>query len=150
MSAITNCRFRAYSRLLRRNIGWTLDSHERTFAHATNINATGRVRMWRGGLRFSLSVPAPFVWRCLNSRTITQFPHPPHRTGRALLTHPALGQDACLRTRKVIGNSSDLPHGAVAPRRPPIRCPAHNRQCRHLGGHSLPGSRSGSFLRFST
>ena len=27
--------------------------------------AFGRVRMWRGGLRFSLSVTAPFVWRCL-------------------------------------------------------------------------------------
>jgi hypothetical protein len=27
-----------------------------------------RVRMWRGGLRFSLSAPAPFVWRCLTSR----------------------------------------------------------------------------------
>ena len=31
--------------------------------------AFGRVRMWRGGLRFSLSVTAPFVWRCLSSRT---------------------------------------------------------------------------------
>ena len=49
--------------------------------------------MWRGGRRWSLSVAAPFVWRCLNSPTITPFPHPPHRTGRALLTHPALGQD---------------------------------------------------------
>jgi len=33
--------------------------------------------MWRGGLRYSLSVAAPFVWRCLNSRTISPFPHPP-------------------------------------------------------------------------
>ena len=55
--------------------------------------AFGRVRMWRGGLRFGLSVPAPFVWRCLNSRTITPFPHPPHRTGHANFSHPALGQD---------------------------------------------------------
>ena len=30
--------------------------------------------MWRDGLRSSLSVAAPFVWRCLNSRTITPFP----------------------------------------------------------------------------
>jgi hypothetical protein len=50
--------------------------------------------MWRGGLRFSLSVAAPFVWRCLNSRTITPFPHPSHRTGQADLPHPALGQDS--------------------------------------------------------
>ena len=61
----------------------------------------GRVRMWRGGLRCGLSVSAPFVWRCLTSRTITPFPHPPHRTGRADCPHPALGQDACLRTREV-------------------------------------------------
>ena len=53
----------------------------------------GRVRMWRGGLRFSLSVAAPFVWRCLNSHTITPFPHPPHRTGQADFLHPALGQE---------------------------------------------------------
>ena len=53
----------------------------------------GRVRVWRGGLRFGLSVSAPFVWRCLTSRTITPFPHPPHRTGRAVFPHPALGQD---------------------------------------------------------
>ena len=57
--------------------------------------------MWRGGLRRSLSVSAPFVWRCLTSRTITPFPHPPHRTGHAELPHPALGQDTHLRTRKV-------------------------------------------------
>ena len=39
-----------------------------------------RVEMWRGGLRFGLSVAASFVWRCLTSRPITPFPHPPgHR-----------------------------------------------------------------------
>ena len=57
------------------------------------MTAAGRVRMWRGGLRSSLSVSAPFVWRCLNSSTITPFPHPPHRTGHADFPHPALGQD---------------------------------------------------------
>ena len=55
--------------------------------------------MWRGGLRFGLSVTAPFVWRCLTSRTITPFPHPPHRTGQAELPHPALGQDSRLHPR---------------------------------------------------
>jgi len=44
---------------------------------------SGRVEMWRGGLRFCLSVAASFVWRCLNSLTITPFPHPAHRTGHA-------------------------------------------------------------------
>ena len=67
----------------------------------------GRVRMWRGGLRCSLSVAAPFVWRCLNSRTLTPFPHPAHRTGHAELPHPALGQDTYLCTRKVIRSSPD-------------------------------------------
>jgi hypothetical protein len=49
--------------------------------------------MWRGGLRFSLSVAAPFVWRCLNRHTITPFPHPPHRTGHVDLLHPTIVQD---------------------------------------------------------
>ncbi len=30
--------------------------------------AHSRVGMWRGGGRIGLSVSAPFVWRCLNSR----------------------------------------------------------------------------------
>jgi len=52
-----------------------------------------RVEMWRGGVRFGLAVTAPFVWRCLSSRTLTPFPHPAHRTGQADFPHPALGQD---------------------------------------------------------
>src|SRR5687768_925858 len=52
----------------------------------------GRVGMWRGGGRSSISVAAPFGRRCPTSQTIAPFPHPAHRTGRALLTHPALGQ----------------------------------------------------------
>src|SRR5271169_4714169 len=43
-----------------------------------------------------MSVSAPFVWRCLNSSTMAPFPHPAHRTGRADLPHPALGQDLTL------------------------------------------------------
>jgi transposase len=50
----------------------------------------GRVEMWRGGGRYGIAVSAPFGWRCPMSRTVTPFPHPPRRTGRALLTHPAL------------------------------------------------------------
>jgi hypothetical protein len=73
----------------------------------------GRVRMWRGGLRCGLSVPAPFVWRCLTSQTIAPFPHPPHRTGQADFPHPALGQDPCLRTRKVIPRLLAIAQGRV-------------------------------------
>src|SRR5258708_786003 len=49
--------------------------------------------MWRGFCRSDISVSAPFVWRCLSGSTVTPFPHPAHRTGRADFPHPALGQD---------------------------------------------------------
>jgi hypothetical protein len=52
-----------------------------------------RVEMWRGDGRQEMSVAAPFVWRCPSTPTIAPFPHPAHRTGRATLPHPALGQD---------------------------------------------------------
>ena len=58
-----------------------------------SISAVGRVEMWRGGSRLGLSVAAPFVWRCPSNLAVTPFPHPAHRTGRADLPHPALGQD---------------------------------------------------------
>jgi hypothetical protein len=113
-------------------------------------SANGRVRMWRGGLRCGLSVPAPFVWRCLTSRTITPFPHPPHRTGQAELPHPALGQDACLRPRKV---SCRPPHHRRGPCYPPRLTTsgrvAANRWCRRLGEPPLPGLKSEFSLRFS-
>src|ERR1700694_2704079 len=53
----------------------------------------GRVEVWRGGCRPSISVAAPFVWRCLTGSTLAPFPHLAHRTGHADLPHPALGQD---------------------------------------------------------
>ena len=54
---------------------------------------SGRVELWRGSIRFGLSVSAPFVWRCPSTLALTPFPQPAHRTGRADLPHPALGQD---------------------------------------------------------
>jgi hypothetical protein len=48
--------------------------------------------MWRGNGSLDATVAAPFVWRCLNGRSMTPSPHPAHRTGRADLPHPALGQ----------------------------------------------------------
>ena len=53
----------------------------------------GRVEMWRGDVRLSMSVSAPFVWRCLSGSAVAPFPHPAHRTGHADFPHPALGQD---------------------------------------------------------
>ena len=38
----------------------------------------------------------PFVWWCLNCPSMTPFPHPAHRTGRADFPHPALGQGSKL------------------------------------------------------
>jgi hypothetical protein len=76
--------------------GWgqlVLAKSIRTVLTDRRMTGLGRVGMWRGGGRFSLSVSAPFVWRCLNSQTVTPFPHPAHRTGHADLPHPALGQD---------------------------------------------------------
>jgi len=82
----------------------------------------GRVEMWRGGGRFSLSVSAPFVWRCPSNLAVAPFPHPAHRTGHADLPHPALGQDTCLRPRKVVRGSTDQQYGPCVP-----RCTAHGR-----------------------
>ena len=58
-----------------------------------STHGLGRVGMWRGGVRSSMRVAAPFVRRCLSGLSIAPFPHPSHRTGHADLPHPALGQD---------------------------------------------------------
>ena len=54
--------------------------------------------MWSRGearwFRLSLSVADPFVCRCLTNSALLPFPHPAHRTGRADLPHPALGEDS--------------------------------------------------------
>src|SRR5271169_3052181 len=71
--------------------------------------------MWRGGSRVGLSVAAPFVWRCPSNLTIASFPHPAHRTGQADLPHPALGQDACFRPRKVALCWTEQQHGPCVP-----------------------------------
>src|SRR5216684_8993510 len=62
-------------------------------AQKTFAQYFGRVEMWRGGFRLHISVSASFVWRCLSGSTVAPFSHPAHRTGRANLSHPALGQD---------------------------------------------------------
>ncbi len=75
----------------------------------------GRVGMWRGGGRIGLSVSAALVWRCLTSRAMAPFPHPAHRTGRALLTHPALGQDFTPSHTEGHEQPSDQPPGPWDP-----------------------------------
>ena len=84
--------------------------------------AIGRVEMWRGGSRVGLSVAAPFVWRCPDNLAVAPFPHPAHRTGRADLPHPALGQDACFRPRKVALCLIEQQQGPCVP-----ACNSHGR-----------------------
>jgi len=50
----------------------------------------GRVGIWHGGNRSSVSVPAPVVRRCLSSSTVAPFPHPSHRTGHEDLLCPEM------------------------------------------------------------
>jgi transposase len=52
----------------------------------------GRVEMWRGCGRPSISVSAPFVWRCLTNSTLAPSPHPARQTGRADFPHPAFSR----------------------------------------------------------
>jgi len=78
----------------------------------------GRVEMWRGGGRFGLSVAASFVWRCPSTLAVTPFPHPAHRTGRADLPHPALGQDI---TPARVTPSADSEHSSEFDRLPNLR-----------------------------
>src|SRR3954468_7392740 len=70
------------------------DDHVRRLKMLENdITEMGRVGMWRGGVRSTISVAAPFVWRCLSGSAITPFPYPAHRTQQADFPHCALGQD---------------------------------------------------------
>jgi hypothetical protein len=66
-----------------------------------------RVETWRGGVRSSMSVSAPFVWRCLSGSTVAPFPRPAHRTGQADFPHPALGQDLSRLSRATPSAASE-------------------------------------------
>ena len=59
---------------------------EEEFVASVSTGGVGRVEVWRGDVRPSMSVSAPFVWRCLSGSTVAPFPHPAHRTGRADLS----------------------------------------------------------------
>src|SRR5580700_9242241 len=56
------------------------------------------LNVWSRGVarwfRWSLSVADSFVCRCLTNSAMLPFPHAAHRTGRAGLPHPALGEDS--------------------------------------------------------
>jgi hypothetical protein len=70
-------------------------------ARPLDSNGANRVYwdyLWSRGVarwfRWSLSVADPFVCRCLTSSAMLPVPHLAHRTGRADLPHPALGEDS--------------------------------------------------------
>ncbi len=78
----------------------------------------------------------------------TPFPHPAHRTGRALFTHPALGQDITPSHTEGHEQSSDQP---PRPCYPSVLRSARllaNRQCHHLGRQWLPKPTPRFSLRF--
>src|SRR5437588_8889747 len=69
---------------------WTNSGHRQTaIAWPKSVES----RCDAVALGSNISVAAPFVWRCLTNSTMASFPHLAHRTGRARLRHPALGQD---------------------------------------------------------
>ena len=104
----------------------------------------GRVEVWRGGVRPSMSVPAPFVWRCLSGSAVAPFPHPAHRTGRADFPHPALGQD-------LTPSSRATPSAASEHHLELIGCPismSFATFCVCLELRSLPSTRVTRFPRY--
>ncbi len=76
-------------------VDWSNPPRRRTMTvvSAQRTAGGGRVGVWRGGVRPSVSVSAPFVRRCLSGSAIAPFPHPSHRTQQADFPHCALGQD---------------------------------------------------------
>ncbi len=84
------------------------------------LHSQGRVGMWRGGGRIGLSVSAPFVWRCLNSRANYSVPTP-RSSNRTCATNASGSRTrhhafAHGRSRAAIRPTAR----AVEPQRPPI------------------------------
>jgi hypothetical protein len=93
-------------------------TQSRRSSFSSLTTATGRVGMWRGGVRSTMSVAAPFVWRCFSGSAITPFPHPPghrrrspapgsHRTWRADFPHQrssAVASQHCKRLQLPVGH----------------------------------------------
>src|SRR6266446_6086037 len=97
------------------------------------MGSSGRVEVWRGGCRPSISVAAPFVWRCLTGSTLAPFPHLAHRTGHADLPHlkPATPRGGDRSTAGREGPSArhdDVGRGdRCQPRE--CRCDVYERSC---------------------
>jgi len=108
--------------------------------------ATGRVRMWRGGLRFSLLLPPLSSGGASIAKPSLRFHILLVEPDRPISGIRLSDKTHNLRTRKVIRRSPDPQHEAVLPRRAATKHSAHNRQCHHLGGHSLPEKKPGSFF----
>jgi hypothetical protein len=77
------------------------------------VGAGGRVEHWCQGGSAGLSVPAPFVWRCLTSPGLPRTPAPPRRTVRAVCPHTALRSPSAAGMR---GASPAWPGGLATTR----------------------------------
>jgi hypothetical protein len=55
-----------------RMLNWSLMAHPVDSRQRSTSVAFGRVGMWRGGCRLTISVAAPFVWRCLSRSAVTR------------------------------------------------------------------------------
>ncbi len=79
----------------------------------------GRVGVWRGGFRLSMSVAAPFVWRCLSGSTVAPFPYP--LIGRVGDWRAGLGGSLCSLLARSFGcechTLSAMPRFQPGPRR---------------------------------
>src|SRR5208282_6796464 len=70
---------------------------------------SGRVGMWRGGVRSSMSVSAPFVWRCLSgsSRSSVSTPRSSNRTCRFPASGSRTRPHAVFRVRRHRSRTSE-------------------------------------------
>jgi hypothetical protein len=90
--------------------------HTRRSQYPSGSAQLGRVGMWRGSVRSTMSVAAPFVWRCLSGSAITPFPHPAHRTQhtgkhRLVTAHPRSGHSPTLLNHFVGAGEDRWRHG---------------------------------------
>ncbi len=74
-------------------------------------SCSSRVEEGRGGGRLPVAMASAFAAAASVRLAVAPFPHPAHRTGRALLTHPALGQDTTPSHTEGHEQPSDQPPG---------------------------------------
>ena len=105
-----------------RMLNWSLRAHPVDSRQRSNSVAFGRVGMWRGGCRLTISVAAPFVWRCLSRSPRHKSECAPDRLrsnecrGERSARRASLAFAAPLRTRprRTLARPPALPRDAFA------------------------------------